>query len=1075
MDYTELQVTSNFSFLRGASHPGELVSQAASHGYHAIAMTDRNTMAGLVRGHAAAKDRDIKFIPGVRLDLLNGPSLLAYPTDYAAYGRLSSLLTTGNLRTEKGKCDLYRKDVYEYAKGSKFIMVPPDELTTTMEIDSNFQKSLGEYREALGKDLYLGASRSYNGFDTERLYSLDQLGRQLDTPMVATNDVHYHDANRRQLQDIVTCIREKCTIHTAGFRLHSNAERHLKRKEEMHRLFRPYPGALWRSREIADSCQFSLDSIKYTYPKEIVPEGRLPMEELTRLAWQGAHHYWGEHISEKVDRSIRHELTLIEQLGYAEYFLTVYDICRYARENNILYQGRGSAANSAVCYCLFITFVDPTKFDLLFERFLSPERHEPPDIDVDFEHERREEVIQYIYEKYGRDRAAIVATVTMQRQKGALQDVGKAMGLSPDALTRLSKTVWQSSSEWFEEDRVLEAGFDFQDQHLRKVLELTTQYMGFPRQLGQHSGGFVLTNGKLTDICPILNARMANRTNIEWDKNDIDLLGCVKIDVLSLGMLTCLHKAFDLLRKHYGIDLNLGNIPWDDPEVYKMISMADTIGLFQIESRAQQSMLPRLRPKTFRELVIQVAIVRPGPIVGGMVHPYIRRVNGEEQIEYPSEELRSILEYTKGVPLFQEQVMKIAMVAAGFTASEADQLRRSMATFKQQGLVSRFAGRLIGGMMGKGYPREYAERIFKQIEGFGSYGFPESHAAAFAHLVYISAWIKCHYPAVYAAAILNSLPMGFYQPAQLIADARRHGVRFLPVDVNYSQWDYTLEIQEGQICVCMGFRAIKGIREQDMLDLIAGRVIPYKTVESLRDMNLSKATLMRLANADAFGSLGLNRREALWQVAALDDRPIGLFTGQPSDSTFEEPANLPPMSESENVVHDYAATTLSLRGHHVQYIRSNLIALGCLSSKEVKVQKNGSFIRMAGVPFVRQRPATAKGVCFISIEDEIGNTNLIVWKDTYQKFRKPINGSKLLYIEGQLQIQQGVTHIIVTKCVNMSQLFARLTAAQNPDIPVSNPSRADGKTDPVPHKIKNPASVHQLAQGDLFATARNYK
>jgi len=1075
MDYSELQVTSNFSFLRGASHPGELVNQASENGYHAIAMTDRNTMAGLVRGHAAAKERKIKFIPGVRLDLKDGPSLLAYPTDHAAYSRLSSLLTTGNLRTEKGKCDLFRKDVYQHAKGSKFIVVPPTELTPKMEIDLGFRSSTKEYREALGKDLYLGASRTYNGFDTEVLYSLDQLGRQLDVPMVATNDVHYHDIERRELQDVVTCIRDKCTIYDAGFRLQRNAERYLKKTEEMHRLFRPYPGALWRTREIADYCQFSLDSIQYKYPKEVVPDGRSPMEELTRLAWEGALHYWGEQIPEKVDKLIRHELQLIEQLGYAEYFLTVYDICRYAREHNILYQGRGSAANSAVCYCLFITFVDPTKFDLLFERFLSPERKEPPDIDVDFEHERREEVIQYIYEKYGRERAAIVATVTRQQQKGALQDVGKAMGLSADSLTRLSKTVWQSSSEWFEEDRLLEAGFNFQDRHLNKVLELTKQYMGFPRQLGQHSGGFVLTDGKLTDVCPILNARMSGRTNIEWDKNDIDLLGCVKIDVLSLGILTCLRKAFDLLRKHYGVDLNLGNVPWDDPAVYKMISLADTIGLFQVESRAQQACLPRLRPKTFRELVIQVAIVRPGPIVGGMVNPYIRRVNGEEAIEYPSEALKSILEYTKGVPLFQEQVMKIAMIAAGFTAAEADSLRRSMATFKQQGLVSRFAGRLIGGMLRKGYKRKYAEDIFKMILGFGSYGFPESHAAAFAHLVYVSAWIKCHYPAVYVAAILNSLPMGFYQPAQLIADARRHKVRFLPVDVNYSNWDYTLEVHEGEICVRTGFRSIKGIRQDDMNLLIACRVMPYRTVESLQDIGVPKAALALLANANAFRSLSLERRGALWQVAALGDRPVGLFTGQLSESAYEEKVELPPMSESENVVHDYAATTFSLLGHPLQYIRANLQALGCLSSEELKNKKNGDFVRMAGVPFVRQRPGTAKGVCFITIEDEIGNTNLIAWKDIYKQFRKPINNAKLLCVEGHLQIEQGVTHIIIQGCYDLTRLFRKLTTSQNPDVPVVYPSRADAKSDPVPHGFKPKAPVYPMAQGELFAKSRNYK
>ncbi len=1075
MDYTELHVTSNFTFLRGASHPGELVHQADEYGYQRIAITDRNTMAGLVRAHAAAREYNVRLIPGVRLDLQDGPSLLAYPTDNAAYGRLSSLLTTGNLRTEKGKCLLNKKDVYQHAKGSKFIAIPPKQLTEALEIEAGFQVALSEYKEALSNDLYLGASRAYDGFDTEKLYCLDQLGKRLDVPMVATNNVHYHIPERRELQDVLTCIREKCTIDKAGYRLHPNAERHLKKPAEMERLFRPYPGALWRTREIADACQFSLDSIQYYYPKEIVPDGVTPMEHLIRLTWEGARHYWSNAIPEKINTAIQHELTMIEQLGYAEYFLTVYDICRFSREQHILYQGRGSAANSTVCYCLFITFVNPTKFDLLFERFLSPDRKEPPDIDVDFEHERREEIIQYIYKKYGRDRAAIVATVTRQRQKGALQDVGKAMGLSPDLLTRLSNSVWQSSSEWFDEERLQETGLAFNDPHIKKVLDLTSQYMGFPRQLGQHTGGFVITDSKLSDICPILNARMADRTNVEWDKDDIDALGCVKIDVLALGMLTCLRKSFDLLRKHYGIDFNLANVPQEDPEVYKMISLADTIGLFQIESRAQQAMLPRLRPKTYKDLVIQVAIVRPGPIVGGMVHPYIRRVNGEEEIDYPSEELRSILEYTKGVPLFQEQVMKIAMVAADFTGGEADQLRRSMATFKHQGLVGRFRDRLVSGMLKKGYKLEYAERIFRQIEGFGSYGFPESHAAAFAHLVYISAWIKCHHPAVYAVAILNSLPMGFYQPAQLIADARRHGVVFLPIDVNYSQWDYTVEQHDGRWCVRMGLRAIKGLREQDMLNLIAGRVIPYKTVESLQDVGLSKAVLTRLAHADAFQSLGHPRREALWQVAALDDRPTGMFTGQPSESAFETRINLPPMSESENVVHDYGATTLSLRGQPLQYLRDNLRALGSLSAEELKTKNNGDFVKLAGIVFVRQRPGTAKGVCFISLEDETGITNLIAWKDIYNRYRKPINSSKLLYVEGVLQIQQGVTHIIVKRCYNLSGLLSRLTASQSEDLPIVHPSKADAKSDPVPHASKLPAPVHTLVQGNLFATARNYK
>ena len=737
----------------------------------------------------------------------------------------------------------------------------------------------------LGENLYLAASRTYCGDDAKLLFRIHQLSNELHIPMVATNDVHYHHPIRRELQDVVTCIREKCTIHNAGFRLHPNAERYLKPMDEMERLFRQYPEAVHHTQEIAEACRFSLDELKYQYPKEITSDGRTPQEELTFLTWQGAKQLFGERIPEKIKANIKYELAFMKEMNYAEYFLTVYDLVRYAREQGILCQGRGSAANSTVCYCLGITSVDPSKFDLLFERFISSARNEPPDIDVDFEHERREEVIQYIYRKYGRDRAAIVATVTQQHHKGAIRDVGKAMGLSVDTINRLSSSMWEFTDEWLEGKPLAEQGLNPNDPNLRKVLQLTAQFMGFPRQLGQHTGGFVITEGKLSDLCPILNARMEDRTCIEWNKDDIDALGFLKIDVLALGMLTCIRKAFDLAKNHYGLNLTLANIPQDDPKVYEMVSHADTIGVFQIESRAQQSMLPRLRPKCFYDLVIEVAIVRPGPIQGDMVHPYLRRRNGEEPIEYPSKELEEILGRTLGVPLFQEQAMKIAIVAAGFSPAEADELRRSMATFKAKGVVKHFQEKLINGMLKNGYTLEYAQRVFRQLEGFGSYGFPESHAVSFALLVYVSSWLKCYYPDVFACALLNSLPMGFYQPAQIVIDARKHGVEVRPVDINYSDWDNKLEESQwlsgsGKYCVLrLGFRQVKGIREEDMKVLIGARKKMFSSIHDLRDIGLSEAALEKLADADAFRSIGLDRRQAL--MGSIDKRsPVGYFFQQ---------------------------------------------------------------------------------------------------------------------------------------------------------------------------------------------------
>ena len=1076
MCYTELQTTSNFSFLRGASHPEEMIEQAAAYGYTAIAITDRNSFAGIVRGYAAAKKKNIRIIPACRLDLLDGPSLLAYPTNQYAYTQLSALLTLGNLRAEKGECHLNKADVYQYAKDMKFIAVPPVTLNQHFNFDQAFTQNVKEYRDALGNDLYLGCFRSYGGDDIKFLYRMAQLSAQVHTPMVATNDVYYHNPVRRQLQDILTCVREKCTIYTAGFKLQQNAERHLKEPAEMQRLFRQYPDAIYRTQEISEACQFSLGSLKYVYPEEMTSEGRTPLQELALLAWKGAAEHFGNRIPEKISAAIRYELTFIEEMNYAAYFLTVYDIVRFARSQHILCQGRGSAANSTICYCLGITSVDPTKFDLLFERFISSARNEPPDIDVDFEHERREEVIQYIYTKYGRDRAAIVATVTQERQKGAIRDVGKAMGLSVDTISQISDSVWEFTEEWFEGDRIAEQGLNPKDPHLRKVLKLTEQLMGFPRHLGQHTGGFVITQGKLSDLCPIMNARMNNRTCIEWNKDDIDTLGFLKIDVLALGMLTCIRKAFDFCKQQYGLDLTLSNIPQDDKKVYDMIGHAETIGVFQIESRAQQAMLPRLKPKCFYDLVIEVAIVRPGPIQGDMVHPYLRRRNGEEAVAYPSEALKEILEKTLGVPLFQEQAMKIAIVAAGFTPAEADELRRSMATFKAKGMVAKFEEKLVTGMVKNGYTQEYAHRVFKQLEGFGSYGFPESHAASFAQLVYVSSWLKCYYPEVFAAALLNSMPMGFYQPAQIIIDARKNGVTVRPVDVNHSCWDNTLEeIADKFYPIRLGFRQVKGLREEDMNILVRARQQHFNSIPELRDIGISQSVLEKLGDADAFQSIGLNRRQALWEINALNDRPIAMFSGQSSADPNEKEISLPSMTASEEVVQDYTATALSLKAHPVSFVREKLQLLHIISTKELTTGNDGDHVKVAGLVLVRQRPGTAKGVCFITIEDEAGFANLVVFQNLFDKYRKPILQSRLLMVEGKIQREGEVIHIIVEACYNLSKLLNQLTAVAKPDLSLLTLARSDEKSIPAHAAESKRTLVREITQKEIYPAGRNFK
>ncbi|HYG41269.1 MAG TPA: error-prone DNA polymerase [Cytophagales bacterium] len=1072
MSYVELQITTNFSFLRGASHPEEFVEEASKLGYKAIAITDRNSLAGIVRAHGAAKKSGIRIIPACRLDLKDGASLLAYPTNIQGYSKISNLLTTGNLRTEKGKCELFKEDVYQHAKDSKFIIIPPCSLNSTFDFEDSFTKTVAEYKKAFGEHLYIAASRSYNGHDAKHLYRISEIMAKFEVPMVATNDVHYHNPGRRELQDIVTCVREKCTIYNAGFRLHPNAERYLKPIDEMHRLFRQYPDAIRQTELIAEACTFSLDELKYQYPKEVTTDGRTPQEELTFLTWRGAQEHYKDQIPEKVKTNILYELKFIKEMNYAEYFLTVYDIVRYAREQNILCQGRGSAANSTICYCLGITSVDPSKFDLLFERFISSARNEPPDIDVDFEHERREEVMQYIYRKYGRDRAAIVATVTQQHHKGAIRDVGKAMGLSVDVITRLSGLIWSFSEEGFDRDRIISQGINPDDPTIRKVLQLTEQFMGFPRQLGQHTGGFVITEGKISDLCPVLNARMQDRTNIEWNKDDIETLKFLKIDVLALGMLTCIRKAFDLAKAHYNLDLTLANIPQDDPAVYEMVSHADTIGVFQIESRAQQSMLPRLKPTCFYDLVIEVAIVRPGPIMGDMVHPYLKRRNGLEPVEYPSKKLEEILKRTLGVPLFQEQAMKIAIVAAGFTPTEADELRRSMATFKAKGKISFFEKKLIKGMIDNGYTEEYAKRVFRQLEGFGSYGFPESHAVSFALLVYVSSWIKCYYPDVFACALLNSMPMGFYQPAQIVIDAKNHGVVVRPIDVNESDWDNKLETKSGKYhALRLGFRQIKGIREEEIRILVEKRKKVYTTMNELRQVGLSEITLEKLADADAFRSMGYDRRRALWEVSSKD-LPGSIFS-TPSKDAAEEQIELPEMKLSEHVVYDYATTSLSVKAHPVSFVREKLHHFNVLAASQLPEVNHGRIVKVAGLVLVRQRPGTAKGVCFITIEDETGTMNLVVFHKLFDQYRKEIIQSKLLMVEGQVQKEGEVIHVIVRKCFNYSKLLSHLGMAKSDELTLKPMSRSDETTEPV--SSTKGKEEHKIIQGKIFPEGRNFK
>ena len=1080
--YAELQVTTNFSFLRGASHGEELVAQAKALGLDAIAITDRNTLSGVVRAHIAAKEVGLRLIVGARLDLQDGPSLLCLPRDRAAYGRLSRLLSLGQMRAEKGQCTLLLEDVAQHAEGQIFIAIAPEgwdwreaESATVSDPSRSaeiipfpgrekvlsaqagrggaktFEAALNRVKAALPDSLlYLAASHSYRGDDRARIAALGRLSERCATPLVATGDVLYHTPDRRALQDVLSCVRENTTINEAGLRLEANAERHLKRASEMARLFAGYEAALERTIEIAEACKFDLETLKYEYPDEPVPPGKSPQQYLEDLTWEGAHWRFPDGIPDKVHALITRELELIAELKYAPYFLTVHDIVHYARSKDILCQGRGSAANSAVCYCLAITAVNPTEIDVLFERFVSPERREPPDIDVDFEHERREEVIQYIYARYGRDRAGIAATVISYRARSAVRDVGKAMGLSEDIVAALAGMVWGTSSGGaLPEAHVRGAGLDPADPLLATVLELTHELIGFPRHLSQHVGGFVLTRGPLVEVVPVGNAAMEKRTFIEWDKDDIAALGLLKVDVLGLGMLTCIRKAFDLIAKHEGKRWTLATLPREDEAVYDMLCKADSIGVFQVESRAQMNMLPRLKPRCFYDLVIEVAIVRPGPIQGDMVHPYLRRRGGVEPEHYPSpspahgrkDELKDILGKTKGVPLFQEQAMRIALVAAKFSDAEVNELRKAMATFRSRGTIGLLEEKMVSAMVARGYDQAFAQRCFNQIKGFGEYGFPESHAASFAHLVYVSAWIKCHHPTAFAAALLNSQPMGFYAPAQIVRDAREHGVEAREVDVNLSDWDCTLEpaASGSRPALRLGLRQIDGMPEDEAKKIVAARAFAHTHDLWLR-ARVKLGTLEKLAAADAFRSLGLDRRQALWEVKALGSaEPLPLFTWSATcEAGLEPEVGLPAMPLSEHVVNDYQTLRLSLKAHPMSFLRAHLSQLHSTSSRirkaprilscdELRSVKDGAYVSVAGVVLVRQRPGSAKGVVFMTIEDETGIANAVVWPKTLERFRKVVMGARLIVIHGRIQRHEDIIHVVSQRLEDRSDWLALLS------------------------------------------------
>ena len=957
--------------------------------------------------------------------------LLAYPVDREGYGRLSRLLSLGKMRSKKGECDLLLSEIALYAEGIAFIAMPGEDLRA-------FERALAALAAALPGMRHIAAAHLYRGDDLARIERLDRMAKRHGLAILATNDVLYHAPERRPLQDVMSCIREKVTLASAGYLLNPNAERHLKSPAEMIRLFERWPHAIAATRQFADAIDFSLDELRYEYPQETCPDGRTPQEHLEHLTWIGASRRWDGGVPATITTQLKHELKLIGKLDFARYFLTVHDIVEFARSLDppILCQGRGSAANSAVCYCLGITAVDPSTNSLLFERFISEERKEPPDIDVDFEHERREEVIQHLYQKYGRDRAGIAATVIHYRPRSAIREVGKVMGLSEDVTAAIASTHWGTMEAEIEEARVGEAGLDFANPHLRRTIMLAKQLIGMPRHLSQHVGGFILTERLLTETVPIGNGAMPDRTFIEWDKDDIEELGILKIDVLALGMLTCIRKAFDLIADHHNERFELATVPREVPEVYDMLCKGDSLGVFQVESRAQMNMLPRLKPRCFYDLVIEVAIVRPGPIQGDMVHPFLKRRQGKEIVTFPcpspehgpADELEQILGRTLGVPVFQEQAMKIALDAAKFSSAEANQLRKAMATFRSRGTIDLLQDKMVGRMVERGYDPEFAARCFHQIRGFGEYGFPESHAASFAHLVYVSSWIKWRYPAVFACALLNSQPMGFYAPAQIVRDAREHGVAAKAVDVNHSEWDSTLE---GGV-LRLGLRQIDGLRLDAATRIVAARSdTPYVSVEDVRTRSgANVAAIQRLAEADAFRSIKLDRRGALWDARALKGAPdLPLFAAaQARDEGWEtEVVRLPAMPLSEHVVSDYQTVRLSLKAHPMRFLRDHYASLGFVTAGELRQLRYGRRVSLAGLVLIRQRPGSAKGVCFITLEDETGIANLVVWPDQFAAQRNIVMGARLMVVHGLVQHDEAVVHVIAARLEDGTAMLRQLS------------------------------------------------
>ena len=1030
--YVELQVTTHFSFLRGASSCPELFAAAAVLGLPALGIVDRASLAGIVRAWEAAKATGVRAITGCRLDLADGTALLVYPTDRAAYGRLCRMLSIGKARAGKGACRLDWDDVAQWGGGLIALLVPD-------RADAVTRAALGRTADIFADRAYMALSLRRRPGDAIRLHGLSAMAAAARVPTVATGDILYHAPERRLLQDIVTCIREKCTIDALGARRERYADRHLKDGGEMQRLFRRYLGdaaPVARSVEVADRCRFALDELQYQYPDEIHVPGRTPQQELERLTWENAPILYPQGVPDAVRRQLQRELTLIARLDYAPYFLTVHSIVAFARSRNIVCQGRGSAANSAVCYVLGITAIDPVSYDLVFERFVSAERREPPDIDVDFEHERREEVIQWIYDTYGRDRSALTATVIRYRARGAVREVGKALGLTEDVTAGLASQVRSWSVEGVDERHARELNLDPRDRRLGLALELARLLIGTPRHLSQHPGGFVLTRDRLDELVPVEPAAMEKRQVIEWDKDDIDLLRFMKVDVLALGMLSCMRRGFDLLRAHKGIDLALATIPPGDGPTYEMIRHADTIGVFQIESRAQMAMLPRLKPKDLYDLVIEVAIVRPGPIQGDMVHPYLRRREKKETVTYPKPELYDVLYKTLGVPLFQEQVMRIAIQCAGFTPGEADELRRAMATFKNTGTISHFHDKLINGMVARGYAEDFARQIFRQIEGFGSYGFPESHAASFALIAYASSWLKCHHPDVFCAALLNAQPMGFYAPAQIVRDAREHGVEVRPVDVNASRWDCTLEAGEEDggphMAVRLGLRMVGGLSNRDAAAIVLARGAgPYASVEEVqRRGGVGAMALDWIGRAGGFGSLALSRRAGLWSVRGLADAPLPLFAaadareGGPRAEAAEPAVPLAPMGEGAEVVEDYRSIGLSLRAHPLAFLRDDLRRRKIRPCADLRAIRDGAWADLAGIVLVRQKPGSARGVMFLTLEDETGIANIVIWPDLFEKQRRVVIGASMISVRGRVQREGEVVHVVAQRLDDLSALFA---------------------------------------------------